>query len=253
MRIDVIGIVSLLCLGVLAGNAAAQQTGAVCAKPWAFADKWIDNHDETEPIDQIWTSDDTFETVDAQGNPLPDADVYIPVTSPGATGFSNQDVGTRVFLKVGDPSSTLEKGWFFAVDVGNAGGGAHVYRTAISFCDPLAPTTVTLGQTLPLLMGNLRGPTIQGANDLFSLDPWAYWDEVNTRIGGSCALFPDPCASATPRLAVIAAFDPAEFERSRATAGGPQLRVSNVVGVFIEGYYDGFIIGRLTPVPVPQP
>jgi hypothetical protein len=38
-------------------------------KPWAIADKWIDNHDVTDPIDQIWTPDDTFETVDANGKP----------------------------------------------------------------------------------------------------------------------------------------------------------------------------------------
>jgi hypothetical protein len=50
---------------------------AVCLrKALGIPDKWIDNHDVTEPIDQNWDLDDTFETVDAHGNPLFDADVY---------------------------------------------------------------------------------------------------------------------------------------------------------------------------------
>ena len=103
----------------LCGTPFAAAAQSVCMKPWATADKWIDNHDETEPIDQIWTPDDTFDTVDADGNPLLDADVYIPTV----TGFSIADIGRRVWLKIDDPG-TATKESSFAVDLNGAGGGA---------------------------------------------------------------------------------------------------------------------------------
>jgi hypothetical protein len=76
MRIGFVGVVVTLSMCVMPFAASAH---SACVRPWAIVDKWIDNHDETEPIDQTWTPDDTFETVDAQGNPLLDADVYNPL------------------------------------------------------------------------------------------------------------------------------------------------------------------------------
>src|SRR5512138_3244339 len=96
-----IRIVTTLVMASLCGMPFAAAAQSVCMKPWATADKWIDNHDEAEPIDQIWTPDDTFDTVDAEGNPLPDADLYIPTV----TGFSNADIGRRVWLKIDDPGT----------------------------------------------------------------------------------------------------------------------------------------------------
>jgi len=223
---------------------------SVCVKPWAIADKWIDNHDETEPIDQIWTPDDTFETVDAQGNPLADADVYRPITDPARTGFSPADIGRLVWLKVVDAGAATQ-GWFFAVDVGGAGASGQAYRTAISTCDPAAPTTVHVGDTLPVLMGNLHGPTMQGALDLILQDPTAFWDPVTNSVHMSCADNDPPCAPFSPRLAIVAVFDPAEFELSKRSPGALQLRVVNVLGVFLEGYLNGLVVGRLAPIPGP--
>ena len=62
-----IRIVTALVIASLCGIPFAAAAQSVCMKPWAVPDKWIDNHDETEPIDQIWTPDDTFETIDAHG------------------------------------------------------------------------------------------------------------------------------------------------------------------------------------------
>jgi hypothetical protein len=247
MRIHVAGAVIVLSLCVVPFDAAAQ---SVCAKPWAIADKWIDNHDETEPIDNIWTPDDTFETLDAHGGLLSDADVYIPPNGgPAFTGFTIGDVGSQLWLKVGDAGAATQ-GWFFAVDIGGAGAGASAYKDAIAICDPAAPTVVLVGETLTPLKGNLHGPTIQGVMELISQDPNAYWDVVNGRVGGSCANSETPCAPFSPRLAAIGVFDPALFEESSRGSGTPQLAVSNVVGVFVEGYYNGYVIGRLTPVPM---
>jgi hypothetical protein len=100
MRIHIIGATVILSLCGVPLQAAAQ---SVCVKPWTIPDKWTDNHDVTEPIDQIWDLGDTFETVDAHGTPLPDADVY----QPGA-GFSIADVGQRVWLKVKDSGTSIQ-------------------------------------------------------------------------------------------------------------------------------------------------
>jgi hypothetical protein len=247
MRIYVISATVILSVCGVPFHAAAQ---SVCMKPWAIPDKWTDNHDVTEPIDHTWTLDDTFETVDAHGNPLSvgDADVYMP----GVTGFSNADIGEHVWLKVRD-SGTAIQGGFFAVDISGAGGGADAYRTAIATwnCDPAALGFVHLGDALHVLKGDLHGPTIQSVLDLISLDPIAWWDDAAGKINGSCADEAKPCGPHSPRLAAIAVFDPAEFEFEQlGNASGPlQVRVSNIVGVFLEGYFNGWVVGRIAPIP----
>lgn len=246
MRIHVIGavVVSFLCGVPL--EAAAQFP---CVKPWAIADKWIDNRDETGSIDEIWTEDDIFEALDAQGNLLLDADVYVsPAGGPAFTGFTLADVGRRVWLKVVDSGAATRES-SFPVEVGGSGTGGDAYREAIVTCDPFAPTTVLFGQELRVLKGNLHGPTQQGVLELILQDVWAFWDPVLGRIAMSCAESETPCAPFSPRLAVIAAFNPAHFEQSLRDSGTPQLIVSNVVGVFIEAYIDGWVLGRLAPLP----
>lgn len=247
MRIGAIGATLALSLTCGVVDAAAQQD--VCLKPWAIPDRWIDNHDETEPIDQVWTQDDVFETVDADGNPLPDADVYIPPGVSGAgTGFTiPADTGYLVNLKIGDANAAIRPGWSFAVDIGGASGGASAYRTAIATCDPRGPS-VMFGDILSPLMGNLHGPTIQGTTDLIALDPTAYWDLATRTIAQSCTDGTPSCGGVSPRLGAVALFDPAYFEQTQR-GGGPQLRVVNVVGVFVYGLANGYVMGVLTPLP----
>jgi len=228
-----IRIVTALVMASLCGIPFAAAAQSVCMKPWAVPDKWIDNHDETEPIDQIWTPDDTFETIDAHGNPLLDADVY----DPAATGFSFADIGRRVWLRVAD-SGTATRGSFFALDL--AGGGADAYKTAITTCDPAAPIFVSVGDVVPILMGNLHGPTVQGVVDLISQDLDAYWDDNTRSVVSSKPV--------SPRVAAIAAFNPAEFEHSLNGQGPLQIRVANILGIFVEGYINGYVIGVLTPI-----
>jgi hypothetical protein len=79
MRVRILVILGLaVCCGT--ANAAAQDAVA-CVKPWAIPDKWTDQHDD--PNDGVWTADDTFETVDAHGNPLSDPDVYVAPSAGG--------------------------------------------------------------------------------------------------------------------------------------------------------------------------
>ena len=245
MRIHVIGSVVVCLLGGVPFEAAAQFP---CVKPWAIADKWIDNRDDTEPIDQIWTEDDTFEALDARGGIFPFADVYIPPGNSGFTGFTLADVGRPVWLRVVDGGAATTQS-SFAVDIDGAGEGGDAYREAIANCDPYAPSTVFLGQELRMLKGNLHGPTQQAVNDLITQDPLAFWNPNLGRIDMTCADDETPCGPFSPRLAAIAAFDPARFEQSLLDNGAPRVTVSNLIGVFIEAYVQGWIIGVIAPLP----
>jgi hypothetical protein len=250
MRVRIFMILVLTMCGA-ATNATAQDL-FTCVKPWAIPDKWIDNHDD--PNDHVWTADDTFETVDAQGNALSDPDVYVapswPFDPTTYTGFTVQhDLGRLLTLKLGAPQDGLRSGFFYAVDIGTVGEGGNAYRTAIATCQQEA--RIFFGDTLQPLSGNLNGPTVQGVADLINLDPDAVWDPVARAVINSCAPSPS-CGSASPRLVAIAAFNPAVFEASMINGGQPQLVVTNVIGVFIDGIVGGKVTGYLTALPVPD-
>jgi len=234
-------------------NSAIAQSPVTCLKPWAIPDKWNDHHDD--PNDGAWTAEDTFETVDAQGNPLSDADVYIPVWDPvGPSGFRlPRDLGLLLTLKIADPQDGMKSGFFYAVDLGAAGGGASSYRSAIATCQDTPPPF--FGDLLQPLTGNLKGPTVQGVADLINLDPNAEWDPATKTVINSCA--PSPaCGSVSPRIVTVVAFDPLFYERSWWHGGQPQLVLTNVVSVFIDGVVGGKVTGYVTTPPWmtnPQP
>ena len=75
--------------------------------------------------------------------------------------------------------------------------------------------------------GEMTGPTKQGMARLLYQDPYAHWDSATQSIQGS--LFPDPMAS--PRVAIVAFFDP----RQPPTSGRNSLFVHQMGAVFIEG------------------
>jgi hypothetical protein len=89
MRVPFVVVLGLaMCTMATSANAESPVT---CLKPWAIPDKWIDHHDD--PNDGVWTADDTFETVDAHGSPLSDADVYVSLSDPtGAVGSSSHTI-----------------------------------------------------------------------------------------------------------------------------------------------------------------
>jgi hypothetical protein len=235
-----------------AATNATAQTVRTCVKPWAIPDKWIDNHDE--PNDRVWTADDTFETLDSHDNPLSDPDVYVDLYNPTgatATGFTvERDLGLPLTLKIGEPQGGVKAGWFYAIDIGTAGQGVDAYRTAIATCQE---TPVFYGDVLRPLLGNLKGPTVQGVADLINSDPNAEWDPEARAVINSCA--PSPaCGPVSPRIVAILAFDPAIFERGLINDGQPQLKATNLIGVFIDGIVGGKVTGYLTVLPWnPQP
>jgi hypothetical protein len=248
-------ILVLLGLTICLATNASAQSPVTCVKPWAIPDKWIDQHDD--PNDGVWTADDTFETVDAHGNPLSDPDVYVSIFDPSGgvpTGFRlPHDLGLLLTLKIADPQDGMKSGFFYAINIGTAGEGAASYRSAIATCQD-APPPVYLDFLQPLT-GNLKGPTVQGVADLINLDPNAEWDPVTKTVINSCAPSPE-CGRVSPRIVTVLAFDPVWHERSWWPGGQPVLQASNVVGVFIDGVVGGKVTGYLTTPPwvtSPQP
>jgi hypothetical protein len=245
MRVRLVVILGMAMCAVAAR--ADAQSYYSCLKPWAIPDKWIDRHDD--PNDGTWSADDTFETVDAHGDPLSDADIYADIyTDPSVgTGFQlPRDLGLLVTLKIADPQDGMKWGFFYAVNLGTAGDGAAAYRTAISTCQEVPPPH--FGDFLQPLPGDLKGPTVQGVADLINLDPSAEWDPVTHSVINSCA--PSPaCGAVSPRIITVLAFNPWQYERSWWPGGQPILQATNIVSLFIDGIVGGKVTGYVTTPP----
>jgi len=250
MRVKLVVMLGLV-MHTVAANAMAQSP-VTCLKPWAIPDKWLDRHDDSD--DGMWTADDTFETIDRQGNPLSDPDTYVSYADAvfngdpaSATGFTlPRDLGLPLTLKIADPHDGMKSGFFYAINFGTSGQGGDAYRSAIASCqDTPAPI---FGDYLQPLTGNLTGPTVQGTADLINLDPKAEWDPVTKTVINSCAPSPE-CGRVSPRIVTVVAFDPWWYERSWWHGGQPTLRLVNVVGVFVDGVVGGKVTGFVTTPP----
>lgn len=238
-------ILVILGLAICSVATSATAQSLTCVKPWAIPDKWIDRHGDT---DGVWSADDTFETMDSHGAALSDPDVYVdPSDVSGGTGFKvERDLGLLLTLKIGDPQDRMKGGWLYAIDIGTSGGGGSAYRSAIATCQETGP--IFWGTILRPLLGDLTGPTVQGVADLINLDPNAVWDPVAKAVINSCAPSPS-CGAVSPRIVSILAIDPWFLEISAVYSSQPQLKVTNLIGVFIDGIVGGKVTGYLTALP----
>lgn len=250
MRVRFVAMFGLaMCTVAVSANA---QSPVPCLRPWAIPDKWVDHHDDAN--DGVWTADDTFETVDKNGNPLSDPDEYRDLAEINSTAFRlPRDLGLPLTLKIADPQDGLKSGFFYAINLRHAGESADTYRSLIATCQETpAPH---FGDALEPLNGNMKGPTVQGVADLINLDPKAEWDPATKTVINSCAPSPE-CGAVSPRIVTIVAFDPMWYERSWWPVGQPILRLTNIVSVFVDGVVGGKVTGYLTNHPwtsTPQP
>jgi len=245
MRVRTLVMTGLVLIG--AANIASAQAWPPCVKPWAIPDKWLDRHDD--PDDGEWNTEDTFESRIDRFTPMDNPDYYADIYSDpvGGTGFRlPRDLGLRLTLKLGSPQPGMKPGWFYAVDLAGAGAGGSSYRTAIATCRETPP--VHLFDFLKPVAGDLKGPTVQGATDLINLDPTAEWDPVSRTVINSCAPSPE-CGPISPRIVAILAIDPITLEWSLLNGGPPELRVTNLIAVFIDGVVGGKVTGYLTTYP----
>ncbi len=193
--------------------------GADCLKPWAIPDRWDD--------------------ADSSGTYTP-GDYY----HPDSTGYlAPRDVGTVVDLKIGNPQNAIKPGLFFPVDfppLGNEEGespltGGAWYEQWIGQC---APYTVEPGDSLQVEPGNMVGPTMHGMEDLYDLDPGAYWDDVNKVVVGSNYGW-------SPRIGLVPFFDP----RFEPESGRSVVHVTKIGAIFIDSVGPGSkVTGRFIQV-----
>jgi hypothetical protein len=216
----------------VSATASAGVSGAnaeTCVKPFTIPDRWIER--QTPP----WDPTDTFDLYDKRGRPLPDPDVYIPVGQPGYTGFNaERDKGLLLTLKSSN-STKVASSFYFALAI-DGSNGANDYRWNIANCNT---TIMKIGQRLTAEPGNMVGPTSDGIATLYDRDEQAYWNTTTNRVVSS--------RNPSPRVGVIPLYDPMIYESGKRNGRVADLVCANFLGVFIEGFYNADVTGRVTP------
>ena len=273
---------------ITSGNATT------CLRPWAVADKWEENvrkqcsnPNQTPPgCNGTWVANDvydltqTYDKWNRNGNP-PTVDPSIPTPTPGydeyrapgtngdddpGTGWALynpdgtlKDFGQPIKLKLGGNSDPISSGWFLSLDLSSeciaegcpTNQGGDMYRYAIQNC---VGGTVEIGDTLPILTGNMAGPTSQGVYQatgqqplsLWQRDPNARWDPVAKEIINSCA--PGSCADGngyltSPRIVPVALFNVDPYLAAGYTGQNGVVTITNVLGFFILSTNEAIALG----------
>ncbi len=237
------GVLATATAEVMAGNASN------CIKPWVVVDQWQENLAPVGFYNKYYNCGSGVCTytgpVDKYVAPSP--------TDPG-TGYNlTNNFGNTFVLKAGSPSSTVQPGFYYPVDLplppsGNYVTGGNQYRTNIASCTNYP---VKIGDTLPPETGNMVGPTSQGITDLYDLDPSAYWN--GTDVVNSCAPGCNPATGLSPRVIAIALVNPDTLAYSQVASGGKNLTltITNIMGFFINAPPDksGNVTGILMSYP----
>lgn len=161
-----------------------------------------------------------------------DVDSAAEVASVNILGYTQEDVGTQIIIKPGDPKLTIVPGQYNLVDLppvnkGSPITGADAVRENIAGCtgsNSLMP--VGPGDELQLEPGNSAGPVKQGTGDLIAEDPYAYWDSSTNSVEGS--VYDDPLDS--PRVAIMVFYDP----RQPPASGRNSIFIYELGAFFIE-------------------
>src|SRR5262245_11981541 len=230
--------VSTADIAAVARAAALPADAERCVLPMTIPDKWIEN--QTGP----WDPTDSYNKHAEQGNkqvgpPLSNPDIYIPPGQPGATGYNPvTDKGTQLVLKSSN-NTKVAPSMYSPWDLPGSVGGDD-YSQNIAGCNP---NLVRMGDDMTPENGNMVGPTSEGVSDLKALDPNAHWDTGCNCVKGSAFL-------TSPRIRVVPLYDPSFFADGQQTGkSGPQLKVVNYLGFFIEDVTGGGdVTGRITPI-----
>lgn len=256
----------------LRATATAHVTGANtvrCVLPLILADRWADVYDanvNTVPFtnDGIvgtggWTYNDSYEKANG--------DYYTPPYQSNTTGWTvTGDFGRQLVLH--EPIGTYSAGWAGAVDLPN-GNGADVFRTNMYDCNVnnfsvgiaaeaetctgfgTSGTTVAQALTgcLGVQTGNMSGPTGQGVDGggpvpagmgIVEQDPGARWSATaNNGRGGVVDASGNPNMD-SPRIRPVPVMNPDHYVTQAASCSGTGciVKVSNIIGFFVEGMCD---------------
>ncbi len=222
-------------IGATATAEASPANAMTCVKPFTIPDKWIEKQTPG------WDMDDTFEMYNNQGDPLANPDIYIPADQPGYTGYNaERDKGQKLMIRAGT-GNQINPTFYFSLSIGGIGGGivgADAYNWNIGNCNT---TMMYWGDPLIQEPGNMMGPTIDGAWQLYYKDPNAYWDTSCNCVSGSA--YPT-----SPRVFPIPLYDPPYYDTGKRNGRYADLKVANWLGFFIEDIQGNTLWGRITPI-----
>ncbi|AMY12267.1 helicase/secretion neighborhood TadE-like protein [Luteitalea pratensis] len=260
-------LVGVTSQGVQATATAQVAVGATtsCVRPWAIPDKWLDRIDDDAPKDiDTWTMDDTFNRYYESGalkgellGPVETLDEYVP-----SMGYKvPDDIGLRVKLKVGSPQDTISPGFFLPISIGGTGG--NVYQENIEECNPhqfAIGDVLSTEEGVEVEPGNMIGPTKHGVDNLIAADTlmngeeavWKCTDGHVASANEDCAGYPSTGTSLRivplPVFDVQAYLDEKYFGEDKTT-GRFNLKITRLVGFFIERMQGNDVIGRVTYYP----
>jgi len=86
----------------------------------------------------------------------------------------------------------------------------------------------------------MDGPTTQGMDDLYNLDPGAYWDASKEKVVST--------KHPSPRVVVIPLFDPVYYDTGKRQGRNASLKFGNYLGFFVERMQGNEVVGRITPI-----
>lgn len=205
-----------------------------CMKPWGVTDKWF----ESDGLP--WEETDTFDPAagDKYVPPTPPDPTAIPPDpgSPGSGFTIADDLGTKLVLKPGNPSDSIQPGWFFPVVLDPTCKGGNCYRDSISGC---ANTPYGVGDFITVEPGNMIGPTQQGVKALIDQDPNAEWDPLAKNVKLSCC-------NQSPRIVPLPVFN----VNTLIANGRTQVQIVNILGFFVDEMVGNDVVGYLLTQPL---
>jgi Flp pilus assembly protein TadG len=219
-------------IGATATAEASPANAMTCVKPFTIPDRWTER--QTPP----WDTQDGFDMVDKKGAPIPNPDIYIgPEDKANYTGYNaERDKGLTLVLKAGN-NTKIAPSFYQAWDMPGENLGADDYRHNIGHC---RTDLMKFNDTFVAKPGMMDGPTVQGMDDLYDLDPDARWDNTNNKV--ISAKHP------SPRIVAIPLFDPVYYDTGKRQGKNAALRFVNYLGFFIERIQGDEVVGRITPI-----
>jgi Putative Flp pilus-assembly TadE/G-like len=231
-----------------------------CLLPFAIPDKWL----EIWPDPQPWSDNETFdiESFDNPPVPLGTPDVYRPPAGddPG-TGFTREsldaetggDFGLQMTLRFDDPRITRDRaaaGWYRPVRLNEGDQGLPDFLAAILGC---SPAVVGAGDSITTEPGQMAERRIvDTVNEVVDRDAGAYWDPAMNGgrggVAGGC-MAAGTCGL-SPRIRPVPVYDPFDWAQRNGEGGGQfPLRITKVIGFFIERPIGTAIVGRVMQYP----
>ena len=201
-----------------------------CVKPFTIPDKWIEKQTPG------WDESDTYDAFDNKSQPLANPDIYIPTGSPGYTGYSlAADRGRLLTIRAGTGNDIMPS-FYFSIAIGGITGGSE-YEWNIDHCNTFI---MKIGELMTQEPGNMMGPTVHGAWNLYNQDPTAYWDTT-------CQCVKTPLKQ-SPRVFPIPIYDPIYYDEGKRNGRYADLKIAQFIGFFIEDIQGNNIIGRVTSI-----